>query len=164
MSQIFLKRSLVFPFLLFSSVSLHWSPREAFSSLLAVLWNSTFKWVSFLFSFAFCFSFLSYLYGLLRQPFCLFGFLFLGDDFDHHLTNLLHSSSGTLSIRSNGFKIGKGVCQGYILLPSLFNLCAEYILWNAGLEEAKLESRLSGEIAITSDMRMTPPLWQKMKN
>ena len=34
---------------------------------------------------------------------------------------------------------------------------------NSGLEEAKLESRLSGEIAITSDMQMTPPLWQKMK-
>ena len=28
----------------------------------------------------------------------------------------------------------------------------------------KLESRLQGEISITSDMRMTPPLWQKMKN
>ena len=40
--------------------------------------------ISFLFSYAFCFpSFLSYLYGLLRQPFCLFAFLFLG--FDHCL-------------------------------------------------------------------------------
>ena len=35
---------------------------------------------------------------------------------------------------------------------------------NAGLEEAQLESRLLGEISITSDMQMTPPLWQKMKN
>ena len=34
---------------------------------------------------------------------------------------------------------------------------------NAGLEEHKLESRLPGEISITSDMQMTPPLWQKMK-
>ena len=34
---------------------------------------------------------------------------------------------------------------------------------NAGLEEAQLESRLLGEIAITSDMQMTPPLWQKVK-
>ena len=32
---------------------------------------------------------------------------------------------------------------------------------NAGLEEAQLESRLPGEISITSDMQMTPPLWQK---
>ena len=34
---------------------------------------------------------------------------------------------------------------------------------NAGLEEAHLESRLPGEIAITSDMQMTPPLWQRVK-
>ena len=34
---------------------------------------------------------------------------------------------------------------------------------NAGLEEAQLESRLPGEISITSDMQMTPPLWQKVK-
>ena len=42
--------------------------------------------ISLLFAFAFCFSsFLSYLLGLLRQPFSLFSFLFLGDDFDHCL-------------------------------------------------------------------------------
>ena len=35
------------------------------------------------------------------------------------------------------FQIGKGVCQGCILSPCLFNLCAEYIMRNAGLEEAK---------------------------
>ena len=39
-SLIFLKRSLVFPILLFSSISLHWSLRKAFLSLLAILWNS----------------------------------------------------------------------------------------------------------------------------
>ena len=49
-SLIFLKRSLVFPILLFSSVSLHWSLRKAFLSLLAVLWNSAFKWVYLSFS------------------------------------------------------------------------------------------------------------------
>ena len=42
-SLVFLKRSLVFPFLLFSSISLHWSLRKAFLSLLATLWNSAFK-------------------------------------------------------------------------------------------------------------------------
>ena len=44
-SLIFLKRSLVFPILLFSSISLHWSLRKAFLSLLAILWDSAFKWV-----------------------------------------------------------------------------------------------------------------------
>ena len=43
-SLIFLKRSLVFPILLFSSTSLHWSLRKAFLPLLAIHWNSTFKW------------------------------------------------------------------------------------------------------------------------
>ena len=57
------------------------------------------------------------------------------------------------------FQIGKGVHQGYILSPYLFNLYAEYIMRNAGLEEAQLESRLPGEIALTSDMQMV-----KVKN
>ena len=61
------------------------------------------------------------------------------------------------------FQIGKGVSQGCILSPCLFNFYAEYIMRNAGLEEAQLESRFLGEISITSDMQMTPPLWQKVK-
>ena len=51
-----------------------------------------------------------------------------------------------------------------MLIPCLFNLYAEYIMRNAGLDEAQLESTLPGEISITSDMQMTPPLWHKAKN
>ena len=61
------------------------------------------------------------------------------------------------------FQIGKEVHQGCILSPCLFNLYAEYIMRNTGLKKHKLESRLPGEISITSDMQMTPPLWQKVK-
>ena len=50
-----------------------------------------------------------------------------------------------------------------MLSPCLFNLYAEYILQNASLDEPQLESRLLGEISITSDMQMTPPLWQKAR-
>ena len=61
------------------------------------------------------------------------------------------------------FQIGKGVRQGCILSPCLFTFYAEYIMRNAGLEETQLESRLLGEISMTSDMQMTLPLWQKVK-
>ena len=55
------------------------------------------------------------------------------------------------------FQIGKVVLQDCILSPCLFNLYAEHH------EKHKLESRLLGEISITLDMKMTPPLWQKVK-
>ena len=42
------------------------------------------------------------------------------------------------------FQIGKGVCQGYILSPCLFNLCAECIVRNAGLEEAQAGIKIVG--------------------
>ena len=62
------------------------------------------------------------------------------------------------------FQIGKGVCQGCISSPCLFNLYAEYITRNARMDEAQLESRLLGEISVTSDTLVTPPSWQKVKN
>ena len=62
------------------------------------------------------------------------------------------------------FQIGKEVHKGCILSPCLFNLYAEYIMKMLGWMKHKLESRLPGEISITSDMQMTPPLWQKAEN
>ena len=61
------------------------------------------------------------------------------------------------------FQIGKGVCQDCILSPCLFNFCAEYIMRNAGLEEAQAGIKISGRNSVTSYMQMTPPLWQKVK-
>ena len=55
-------------------------------------------------------------------------------------------------------QIGKGARQGCISSPCLFNFYAEFIMRNTGLE-----SRFPGEISIISDMQMTPPLWQKVK-
>ena len=84
-----------------------------------------------------------------------------------HLTSLLRNlyAGQEAAVRTghgtiDWFQIGKGVRQGCILSLCLFNLYAEYIMRNAGLE-AQLESRLPGEISTTSDMQMIPPLWQK---
>ena len=87
-----------------------------------------------------------------------------------HLTCLLRSlyASQEATVRTghettDWFQIRKGVQQGCIVSPCLFNVYAKYIMRNAGWMKHKLESRLQGEISITLDMQMTPPLWQKAK-
>ena len=82
------------------------------------------------------------------------------------LRNLYAGQEATVTTghgTTDWFQIGKGVRQGCILSPCLFNLYAEYSVDTLAWRKHKLESRLPGEISITSDMQMTPPLWQKMK-
>ena len=63
------------------------------------------------------------------------------------LTNLCAGQEATVRTghgTTDWFQIGKGVCQGCILLPRLFNLNAEYIMRNAGLEEAQAGIKIAG--------------------
>ena len=59
--------------------------------------------------------------------------------------------------------MGKGVYQGRILSPSFITYMQRTSWEMLGWRKHKLESRLPREISITSDMQMTPPLWQKAK-
>ena len=61
------------------------------------------------------------------------------------------------------FKTGKGVCQGCVLSPCLSNLHAEYIMQNARLDEAQVGIKVARRNINTSDVQMTPTLWQKKK-
>ena len=61
------------------------------------------------------------------------------------------------------FQIGKGVQQGCTLSPCLFNLYAEYIMRNAGLDEAQAGIKTARR-NISNLRQMTPHLWQKAKN
>ena len=82
------------------------------------------------------------------------------------LRNLYAGQEATVRTRhgtTDWFQIGKGIRQGCILSPCLFNFYAEHIMRVLGWKKHKLESRLLGEISITLDMQMTPPLWQKVK-
>ena len=103
----FLKRSLVFPILLFSSISLHCSLRKTYLSLLAILWNSAFIWVYLSFS---PLPFASLLFSVICKAssdnhFAFLQFFFFGvvliTVFYTVLQTCIHSFSGTLSIRSN---------------------------------------------------------------
>ena len=87
-----------------------------------------------------------------------------------HLTCLLRnlyagqeSTIRTGHETTDWFEIGKGVRQGCILSPCLFNFYAEYIMRTLDWKKHKLESSLLGEISITSDTQMPPTLWQKAK-
>ena len=146
-SLIFLKRSLVSPILLFSSISLHWSLRKAFISLLAILWNSAFKWIYLSFS--------PLLFTSLSTATTNCGKFIKRWEYQtswpasweicmqlkkQQLEPDMEQQNWTWKNRTghgitDWFQIGKGVCQGCILSPCLFNLYAEYIMRNARLDE-----------------------------
>ena len=88
-----------------------------------------------------------------------------------HLTCLLRNlyAGQDATVRTGGgttdwFQIGKGVCQAVYChsayLIYMESTSCEMLAWM----NHKLESRLPGEISITTDMQMTPPLWKKVKN
>ena len=82
------------------------------------------------------------------------------------LRNLYAGQEATVRIghgTTDWFQIRKGVGQGCIMSPGLFNLYVYYIMQNADWMNHKLKSRLPWEIPITSDMQITPPLWKKEK-
>ena len=87
-----------------------------------------------------------------------------------HLTCLLknlhagqEATVGTGHVTTDWFQSGKGIHQGCILSPGIFNSYVEYIMWNSGLDEAQDGIKLLGEISTTQDMQMTPALWRKAK-
>ena len=82
------------------------------------------------------------------------------------LSNLYTGQEATVKIghgTTDWFQIRKGVHQDCILSVSLFNSYAGYIMQNSGWMKHKLESRLPGELSITSHMYMAQSLWQKAK-
>ena len=83
-----------------------------------------------------------------------------------HLRNLYAGQEATVRTgygTMDWFQIGKGVRQGYILSPCLFNLYAEYIMRNVGLEEAQGGIKIARRNINNLSMQITPPVWQKVK-
>ena len=120
-SLISLKRSLVFSFLLFSSISLHWSLRKAFLSLLAVLWNSAFGWIYFSFSplpFA-CLLFSAIYKASSENHFAFLHFFFLG----MVSFQILMSCPSFFNLTSGGF----------LVAPPLISQPLKFALWDSGI-------------------------------
>ena len=142
--------------LLFSSISLHWSLRKAFLFLLAILWNSAFKWVYLSFS---PLPLASLLFSVICKAFsdnhfAFLDFFFLGMVLITASWTMswssVHSSIGTLSIRSNPLNL---------CVLNLFNFYAEYIMRNARLEEAqtriKIVERNMNNLRYSDDTTLT---------
>ena len=137
-SLIFLKRSLVFPILLFSSISLHRSLRKAFLSLLGLLWNSAFRWIylsvsplplACLHLSAICKASSDNHFAFLH--FFSMGMVLIPASCTMSRTSV-HSSSGTLSVRSSPLNLFgryiivrewfRSYLNGLVVFPTFFNL------------------------------------------
>ena len=92
-----------------------------------------------------------------------------------HLTSLLRNlyAGQEATVRTghgttDWFQIGKGVHQGCILSPCLFNLCAEYIMWNGGLDEAqagiKIARRNINNLRYADDTTLVVESKEELKN
>ena len=87
-----------------------------------------------------------------------------------HLTCLLRNlyagqeaTVRTECATTDWFQIGKGVHQGYLLSPCIFDSYAEYIMWNARLDEAQAGIEIVGRNINNFDMQMTQPLCRKQR-
>ena len=152
---IFLKRSLVFPILLFSSISLHWYLGKAFLSLLVILWNSAFKWVYLSFSPLISASllFTAICKASLDSHFAFLHFFFLGmvliPVFCKMSRASFHSSSGTLSdlipwvylspalYNHKGFDLGH-TWMVLWFFPTFFNLSLSLAIRSSWSEHSQL--------------------------
>ena len=98
------------------------------------------------------------------------GKILQGMEIPDHLTCLLRNlyACQEATVRTghgttDWFQIRKGVCQGCIWLPCLFNLYAEYIMRNTDLDEAQAEIKIAGRNINNLRYADEPPLWQKVK-
>ena len=88
------------------------------------------------------------------------------DDLTRRLRNRHAGQEATVRTghgTTDWFQIGKGVCQGYILSPCLFNLYAEYIMRNAGLDEAQAGIEIARRNINNLRYADDTILWQKAK-
>ena len=87
--------------------------------------------------------------GISDHPTCLLRNLYAGQE------ATVKTGHGT----TDWFQIGKGVCQGCVLSPCLFNVYAEYIMRNAGLDEAQAGIKIAGRsinnLIYTNDTTLT---------
>ena len=84
--------------------------------------------------------------GIPDLPTCLLRNLYVGQE----------ATVRTLHGKTDWFKTGKGVQQGCILSPYLFNLYAKYIMQNARFDESQAGIKIARRISTTSDMQMIP--------